>query len=309
MVRERPQNDNKMTTNNYKWELRKGSRKEICPACGKRRFVPYVSAADGKTLAGEKYGRCDREQSCGYICYPSGKGLPDMQKTAEAVVTDVPIYISDMVCTEFRFPTSFYKFLSDILCVQNALHTIDRYQIAEYRGRVCFVQRDINGIIRAVKMIKYKEDGHRDKEEMPPVMWLHKCKGLSKYVNGNTLQQCFFGEHLIKERPDDMVAVVESEKTALCFSEIIPYVVWIACGGSQMLKNERMHEVLRGRKVLLVPDNGQYYNWQRTAEKYGYGISDVMEKHAPFDGADILDLITENNKTHENNGLQREKQQ
>ena len=99
---------------NYKWVLRKGSRKEICPNCGQKRFVPYVSAADGKTLAGAQYGRCDREQHCGYICYPSGDGLPDVQKTAEAVVPDVPIYISDMVCTEFKFPNAFYKFLSDI---------------------------------------------------------------------------------------------------------------------------------------------------------------------------------------------------
>ena len=66
--------------------------------------------------------------------------MPDVPETAEAVVPDVPIYISDMVCTEFKFPTAFYKFLSDTLGVQSALHTIDRYQMAEYRGRVCFVQ-------------------------------------------------------------------------------------------------------------------------------------------------------------------------
>ena len=289
---------------NYKWVLRKGSRKEICPNCGQKRFVPYVSAADGKTLAGAQYGRCDREQHCGYICYPSGDGLPDVPKTAEVVVPDVPIYISDMVCTEFRFPTAFYKFLSDTLGMQSALRTIDRYQIAEYRGRVCFVQRDINGIIRAVKMIKYKSDGHRDKEEMPPVMWMHKCKGLAKYVNGNTLQQCFFGEHLLKDC-NKVVAIVESEKTAACMSEIMPSAVWIACGGSQMLKNERMHKVLEGRRVVMVPDNAQFYNWSRTAQKYGYSISNLMEVEAPFEGADILDIFTEHNKNknNENHGL------
>ena len=54
----------------YKWTLRKGGGKMICPKCGQRRFVPYVSTLDGKTLAGSEYGRCDREQSCGYQLYP-----------------------------------------------------------------------------------------------------------------------------------------------------------------------------------------------------------------------------------------------
>ena len=92
------------------------------------------------------------------------------------------------------------------------------------------------------------------------------------------------------------MAIVESEKTAACMAEIMPYVVWIACGGSQMLKNERMHKVLEGRRVMMVPDNAQFYNWSRTAQQYGYSISNLMEVEAPFEGADILDIFTEYNK-------------
>lgn len=291
-----------MTTKNYKWELRKGSRKEICPNCGQRRFVPYVSAADGKTLAGAQYGRCDREQSCGYILYPSGDDLPTIahMKAAPPKV-EVPIRIASDVTDKMFFPFEFFKFLEGVLTRQSAFRAIYRYGVREYMGRVCFVQRDTQNDVHAIKMIKYMSNGHRDKTATPPVMWYHKTKLAERYVTGDTLQQCFFGEHLLSERSNYVVGLVESEKTALCFSEIMPDAVWIACGGSQLLKNERIHEVLRGRKVLLIPDNGQYYNWQRTAEKYGYGISDVMEKYTPFDGADILDLITENSKTHENN--------
>ena len=63
-----------------------------------------------------------------------------------------------------------------------------------------------------------------------------------------------------------------------------------------MLKNERMHKVLEGRSVIMVPDNAQFYNWSRTAQKYGYSISNLMEVEAPFEGADILDIFTEYNK-------------
>ena len=89
-------------------------------------------------------------------------------------------------------------------------------------------------------------------------------------------------------------------------AEIMPYVVWLACGGSYMLKNERIHKFLESRRVMMVPDNAQFYNWSRTAQKYGYDISNLMEVEAPFEGADILDIFTEynkNNKNNENHGL------
>lgn len=58
---------------NYKWSLRKGGKKERCPQCGKMRFVPFVLTADPTVKAGPDYGRCDREQSCGYFLYPGGE--------------------------------------------------------------------------------------------------------------------------------------------------------------------------------------------------------------------------------------------
>lgn len=70
-----------------------------------------------------------------------------------------------------------------------------------------------------------------------------------------------------------------------------------------MLKNERMHKVLEGRRVVMVPDNAQFYNWSRTAQKYGYRISNLMEVEAPFEGADILDIFTEYNKNKNNEDI------
>ena len=64
----------------YKWILRKGSRKDRCPQCGKMRFVPYVLASDPTVKAGPEYGRCDREQSCGYFRYPGGEVRTDYDR-------------------------------------------------------------------------------------------------------------------------------------------------------------------------------------------------------------------------------------
>ncbi len=49
--------------NDYRYKLEKGSRKFICPRCGKKSLVRYVDTKTGEYLP-EKYGRCNHENSC-----------------------------------------------------------------------------------------------------------------------------------------------------------------------------------------------------------------------------------------------------
>lgn len=44
-------------------------KKWLCPACGKKRYVRYYDFSKGKYLL-YQYGRCDREESCGYWVKP-----------------------------------------------------------------------------------------------------------------------------------------------------------------------------------------------------------------------------------------------
>ena len=59
----------------YRYSLMKGSRKFICPACGDKRktFVPYVDE-NNNIIDIDKYGRCERINSCGYVSYPKING-------------------------------------------------------------------------------------------------------------------------------------------------------------------------------------------------------------------------------------------
>lgn len=50
---------------NYHYILDKGTKKHICPNCGKLRFVRYIDTETGQYLPGE-FGRCDRESNCNY---------------------------------------------------------------------------------------------------------------------------------------------------------------------------------------------------------------------------------------------------
>jgi hypothetical protein len=53
----------------YIYSLDPSSRKHICPACGKKRFVRYISTVTGEYVD-EAYGRCDRAQNCNYHALP-----------------------------------------------------------------------------------------------------------------------------------------------------------------------------------------------------------------------------------------------
>lgn len=53
----------------HRYTLEKGSKKHLCPDCGKKRFVRFLDIETGDYLP-EQYGRCDRESNCSYHLNP-----------------------------------------------------------------------------------------------------------------------------------------------------------------------------------------------------------------------------------------------
>lgn len=278
------------TAKTYKWTLRHGGRKMRCPKCGQLRFVPYVLAADGVTLAGPEYGRCDREQNCGYQMYPGAVEAPDVEPVKIEPKEPLRFYPA-AVRTDPE--TNLFAFVCGLMGVSHALAIWDRYKIGRDGTRTVFWQIAKDGTIRAGKSIPYKADGHRDKTDKYPANWLHKSRAWDGMHTGEELQQCYFGEHLLNERPDAPVMIVESEKTAAILSEYSRNFVWLASGGSQGLKNEEKNKALAGLRITLLPDNGQYWNWATVANANGWDVWDYCEKYPIFEGCDILDYITE----------------
>ena len=94
-----------------------------------------------------------------------------------------------------------------------------------------FPQIDIQGRCRTAKIMAYDENGHRIKDKMDRIDWLHarimKKKGL-KPSDWN-LKQCLFGEHLLSSRSNEAVCLVESEKTAIICALVYPEYLWLAC--------------------------------------------------------------------------------
>lgn len=281
----------------YKWQLRKGSKKEICPNCGQKRFVPYVLSSDGVTLAGFEFGRCDREQNCGYQRYPDGE-----RYTVEEPMNIQPRERLEYAGDDLHVSTdsNLFDWAAGLIGLNDAILSWSEYNVGCIGGRVIWWQIDTDGVVRTGKVMSYRSDGHRDKIDTFPVTWAHKHPQLKHLFKGEELQQCLFGEHLLKSYPNKPVALVESEKTAVVMSRFMPEYVWLSTGGSQGIKSNERLAPLIGRNVFLIPDNGQYYSWMRAAELYSWNIWDGLERDTPFEGADILDILELTMKTKSN---------
>lgn len=171
-------------------------------------------------------------------------------------------------------------------------------------GHTIYWQMDQSGRLRTGKMMRYKPDGHRDKESKGNFSWIHaRLEAAGKY-DPNKQEMCttFFGMHLIDYYPKAVINIVESEKTALICATYFGNSeddLWIASGGLYMLTRERMMPLIeRGRSIVLYPDHDAFDKWQKQAEAIGY---DAIKVHKAFvernwteaDGpkADIADIL------------------
>ncbi len=135
--------------------------------------------------------------------------------------------------------------------------------------KVIYWQHDVEGKCRAGKVMKYHENGHRVKEF--GARWIHSTLRLPDF----NLSQVPFGLHLLPSHPlNATVAVVKSEKTALLAATYnvrhlngdLKLPLFIATGGTGNLVNTLRY--LKGRKVVLFPDEDQTIEWARIASRH-----------------------------------------
>lgn len=303
-----------MYSNTFKWSLRKGGKKERCPQCGKLRFVPFVLTADTSVKAGPEYGRCDREQSCGYFRYPGGEVKVDSDREYTPEPPKEPILIPRWILPQHvdNLGNTLFEAYKRLVNVLKLDEVMQDYEIMRGAHGECIYPQFDGQNVRTAKAILYGQDGHRVKVEDGglPVWWLHKSPTVRQYTSDKELRQCFFGQHLLTLYPNAKVYVVEAEKTAVMMaatdSKPMKERIWLACGGSQMLKGAIDLMPLMGRYVTLMPDDGQYWNWRRTAEAYGWKCIDIAPlktRHHLPDGCDIWDvteqLLITNNEPYE----------
>jgi len=199
----------------------------------------------------------------------------------------------------------------------------DKYALGATKNKeVIFWQIDITGKVRTGKIMQYNPaTGKRLKHESGAIDWVHnKLKKSGVLPEDFNLQQCFFGEHLLTLYPDKSVAIVESEKSALIASALIPNMIWLAAGNINGLSIEKC-KVLKHRNVILYPDLGAYEKWKEKAKllnselpspqgeglgvrsgvRFKITVSNLLEDEATdtdrSNGLDIADYMIEEMKT------------
>ena len=293
------------------------SSRHVCPACGRPRcFTRYVDE-DGNELD-PTVGKCDHESSCAYHKapaeffreHPERKPGPDWryQKVDWAALRSchpersegspyarsktLPVanwFIPPDIVLRSVKPgrnSDLVDFLLTILEPVVVEGLINDYQLGVTSKKdVIFFQLDLNGSCRTGKIMKYNpETGHRIKDEKCPgrINWVHSLmKAAGQLPKEWELTQCLFGEHLLKQYPGKVVALVESEKTAVICAGLMPRFLWLATGGKSMI-NERLL-VLKGRKVVAFPDIDGYDEWQRKLADFpqlAVTISPVLQQNA-----------------------------
>ena len=305
-----------MITKSHSYHLFKGSRKWVCPNCGRKTFVPYVDS--GNNVLDASVGKCDRADKCGYHKPPreyfaerGEMGVKPFRKAKptytpappptffndkDFITTHGDIFKRSVEATQ-NHSNNLITFLNGVFGVELVSKMVADYYIGtskHWENSTVFWQIDRFGRVHGGKIMQYNpNNGKRVKKPSNRITWVHSAMKLS----GFNLSQCLFGEHLLKRHPNMAVAIVESEKTATIASGIFADCITLACGGCGNL-TAKICQPLRGRDVVLFPDNGKFTEWRDKGQQMrnvfaSLRIADIMEREATSEGDDIGDLILE----------------
>ena len=303
---------------NYKWQLQKYSgrnSRHTCPACGRAHCFTYYVDVAGNPLASD-VGRCEHLSKCGYhktpaehfADHPNEEHKPDSAQTGISATTKkqpeqidfIPI---SLIHRSESTSNSLMRYLAKSF-PQSGLELVTKmYHLGSTRkGEIIYPQIDAQGRCRTGKVMAYGEYGHRIKRsECDAVDWLHArlMRQQGKAASDYHLRQCLFGEHLLSQRPNDLVCVVEGEKSAVIASLVFPAFVWVAVGGKAMFSPERC-KVLANHDVLIYSDADAVEEWGNKIKSFTFcrsiRLSDWAKNEPQSSKRDIADLIMEERK-------------
>jgi hypothetical protein len=301
----------------YRYILEKTSKKLFCPSCSQKRYTRFIDTEKDEYLPNE-YGRCDRIDNCTYSLNPYQDGYSKMifekERGGNTNNWKPKVYAKpppppkpktsfielEILKESLTYGNHFLTFLNNRFGVEVTDRLIEKYLIGSskhWKGATVFWQIDTKGKIRSGKIMLYNpETGKRVKEPFNHITWIHMVKRRANFE----LEQCFFGEHLLKGN-NKPIGVLESEKSAIIASIFFPEYVWIAVGSLTNL-NETKCQILKGRTVTLFPDLKAYDRWadkqkeisEKIPEIRFTRVSDLLERKAPEtvkEGYDLADFL------------------
>lgn len=287
----------------YKYNLEKSSKKHHCPKCGKRTFVRYIDNENGEYLSHE-FGRCDRENNCGYFATPKGefKNEYEVIYTPPAPTSYHTFELVEKSGRNFK-ENNFVQFLKKHFIEDEIQLMILRYFIGtanHWKGATVFWQMDNDSNIRHGKIMLYDSETGKRKKNESGKSYIHSVRSLLKLKDFN-LKQCLFGLHLINHLNSQTIGLVESEKTAIIMSLFKPEYIWMATGSKSGFKYE-MLKPIKDYSIIAFPDKSEFYDWDNKANElneFGFKIkvARLLEETDFEKGTDLADVYLSQNKT------------
>lgn len=185
---------------------------------------------------------------------------------------------------------------------------IKNYAVGVSRdGLSVFWQIDEQARVHTGKMMRYKSDGHRDKDSDYNFDWVHSKLFRQHVYNEEEYdyETCLFGQHLLPFCPNAQINLVESEKTALIMATYhggMTQNLWLATGGLQFFDRKHIQVLIdQGRDIVVYPDKDGSKAWaERTLQliketvykKLKVNPTIISNQWQPCDGpkADIADI-------------------
>jgi hypothetical protein len=281
-------------------------------------------------------GRCNHESGCGYhytpkeyfADHPEPQGysnvsslsklgdfsaIPGRSPQRPEPAKEPGRIPKQYIIQSLGYASNFVVFLCSIFDLDNLESPTIQRLMSDYcfghtkNGSIIYWQLDGRNRIRTGKIMQYDPStGKRVKDVTSPgrIDWVHaKLKRDGILPDDFNLVQCLFGEHLLKRYPGKVVALVESEKSAIIAAGVYPRYIWLATGGRSQLSIDKLR-VLGGRTVVMFPDTDtdgkSYALWcAKAKELEAIGctvtVSDLLERVGTDEdkksGLDIADYL------------------
>jgi len=257
----------------YKYKLSPSSKKLSCPSCNQRTFTPYIYADNNEPVDVILYGRCDRENNCGYHHNPTTdtdftpSHTPKSPPPAPGIQQVYPSEETINLITK-RTRTAVSPF--HLYCKSLGIHADHLLKWGVYTDGsneelTAFLFRNADGKVCNIKWFKYTPEGKRDKSfnayslKQPPHTPPQKSQKTEVISEKYLLP--LFGAHLLSPKDDgNVVVLVESEKTAVIASWFYKHFDWVACGSASGLgtgegvPDDFKMKDLFNRKVIWLSD-------------------------------------------------------
>lgn len=206
------------------------------------------------------------------------------ENDVQAEITYLGVEIVEQYMNNFA-DTNLYKYMTETLRIhqdtvsrQAEMYCIGGISMPNWQSitnkAVTIPQVDKDGNVVDIRIMAFQPDGRRVKYKNKDgeIIGLMSTARKILQTSGDKAAQPLFGEHLAFMQQDfSYIAVVESEKTALIMSCLIPKVLWLAtCSMDMITPHSALHklEPFAHMPIRLIPDRNAVEKWQAIADEH-----------------------------------------